>query len=305
MQDSLRRQIAAINNLADRGMKFWDYGNSFLLEAGRAEADVFADGGDSGAFRYPSYVEHIMGDIFSLGFGPFRWVCTSGSPDDLRETDRIAAQVTRALADDPATNPRTKEQYEDNYTWITSAEDHALVVGSQARIFYTDARGRRDIALAFNAAVADGSLTAPVVISRDHHDVSGTDSPWRETSNVTDGSKFTADMAVQNAIGDAARGATWVALHNGGGTGWGEAINGGFGLVLDGSEDASRRAAAMLHWDVNNGVARRAWGGNDNANIAIREAMEANPGLTVTLPVAAGDDVLEAAIASTSGGSSA
>lgn len=317
VQESLRRHVAAVNRLAERGMRFWDYGNSFLLEARRAGADVeltdaesggsgdgaAGDGGGKAAaasgnlFRYPSYVQAIMGDIFSLGFGPFRWVCTSGDPADLRATDAIAARVMEATLQSGAAPPRVAAQLQDNLLWIRQAESNELVVGSQARILYADAAGRSAIAAAFNEAIASGEVSGPIVLSRDHHDVSGTDSPFRETSNVTDGSSFTADMAVQNAIGDAARGATWVALHNGGGVGWGEVVNGGFGLLLDGSDDASRKAASMLHWDVNNGVCRRSWSGNDNAQFAIQRAMEAEPRLRVTLPVAASEDVVDQAAA--------
>jgi urocanate hydratase len=271
-------------------MKFWDYGNSFLLEASRAGAEVGDGGHDGKTFRYPSYVQDIMGDIFSLGFGPFRWVCTSGDPSDLRETDKIAEEVMVALAVDAP--PRVRAQLDDNLMWIRKAEDNKLVVGSQARILYADCAGRSAIAAAMNAAVATGRLSAPVVISRDHHDVSGTDSPYRETSNIGDRSSFCADMAVQNCIGDAMRGATWVALHNGGGVGWGEVMNGGFGLVLDGSDDAAKRAASMLLWDVNNGVSRRSWAGNDNAEFAIKRAMEAEPRLVVTVPSHADEALL-------------
>eukprot|EP01104_Vermistella_antarctica_P002628 TRINITY_DN12846_c0_g1_i1.p1 TRINITY_DN12846_c0_g1~~TRINITY_DN12846_c0_g1_i1.p1 ORF type:complete len:678 (-),score=131.45 TRINITY_DN12846_c0_g1_i1:164-2197(-) len=279
VQRSLIRHVAAINKLCARGVRFWDYGNSFLLEAGRAKADIFRDDGKT--FKYPSYVQDIMGDIFSLGFGPFRWVCTSGLPSDLLTTDRIAAEQIQALT--VGAPPATQSQYADNLLWIQQADKHKLVVGSQARILYSDAEGRRALAKAFNDAVRSGELAAPVVISRDHHDVSGTDSPFRETSNITDGSMFTADMAVQNYVGDAIRGATWVALHNGGGTGWGEAINGGFGLVLDGTADTERRALSMLHWDVMNGVARRAWAGNDNAAHTLTRAMGMDDTLVVTV----------------------
>uniref|UniRef100_A0AAX7TYV6 urocanate hydratase n=1 Tax=Astatotilapia calliptera TaxID=8154 RepID=A0AAX7TYV6_ASTCA len=282
VQESLRRQIKAINKLADAGMHFWDYGNAFLLEAQRAGAEVQKVGGGATEFRYPSYVQHIMGDIFSLGFGPFRWVCTSGDPRDLAVTDNIAATVLEEMS---ANVPdRVKQQYNDNIHWIREAGKHKMVVGSQARILYSDQKGRVSIALAINQAVADGNVSAPVVISRDHHDVSGTDSPFRETSNVYDGSVFCADMAVQNFVGDAFRGATWVALHNGGGVGWGEVINGGFGLVLDGSDEAAKRARLMLNWDVSNGVARRCWSGNSNAYETIQRTMEENRQLHVTMP---------------------
>ena len=293
VQASLRRQVAAINAMADRGMHFFDYGNAFLLEASRAGADLMAAEGPG--FRYPSYVEDIMGPLcFDHGFGPFRWVCTSGDPEDLRRTDALAAEVVERLAAEAP--PETRQQYLDNLRWIRQAEQNKLVVGSQARILYADDAGRRAIAHAFNAAIADGRISAPVVMGRDHHDVSGTDSPWRETANIRDGSRFCADMAVHNVIGDAFRGATWVSLHNGGGTGWGEAINGGFGLVLDGSADADRRLSAMLHWDVNNGIARRAWARNQGAEATARRAMAAEPRLRLTLPNHADDAVIEAAL---------
>lgn len=293
VQASLRRQVAAINKLADAGMYFWDYGNAFLLEARRAGADVNKEGEeDSLSFRYPSYVQDIMGDIFSLGFGPFRWVCTSGRPQDLETTDRLAGEVLEEIA--AKIPPEIGQQYQDNLKWIREAGKHKLVVGSQARILYSDQQGRVALALKFNQAIADGHIKGTVVISRDHHDVSGTDSPFRETSNVYDGSAFTADMAVQNCIGDSFRGATWVALHNGGGCGWGEVMNGGFGLVLDGSEDAAGRARRMLNWDVSNGVARRSWSGNDNASRTIQRAMEKDGKLRVTLANKVQDrDVLE------------
>lgn len=289
---SLRRHVEAINRLAERGMRFWDYGNAFLLEASRAGADV---AGDDAEFRYPSYVEDIMGPMcFDLGFGPFRWVCTSGTPADLATSDRIAGDVVQRLASQAPNE--TREQYLDNLKWIREAGENQLVVGSQARILYADDVGRREIGAALNAAVASGELSAPIVLGRDHHDVSGTDSPYRETANIRDGSRFTADMAVQNFVGDAFRGATWISLHNGGGVGWGEVINGGFGLVLDGSTDAARRLDSMLHWDVNNGVARRAWARNPNAEYAIRKAMELEPRLTVTIPNHAGEALTAASI---------
>ncbi len=292
VQESLRRHVAAVNAMAARGMHFWDYGNAFLLESGRAGADVL---NPDGTFRYPSYVEDIMGPLcFDYGFGPFRWVCTSGAPEDLHRTDRIAADVIEELA--AAAPPEIRQQYLDNLRWIRQAEQNRLVVGSQARILYSDAVGRQRIARAFNAAVADGTLTAPVVIGRDHHDVSGTDSPFRETANIADGSRFCADMAVQNVIGDAFRGATWVSLHNGGGVGWGEVINGGFGMVLDGSPETARRLDAMLHWDVNNGIARRAWARNPGAEFAARRAMDAEPRMRVTLPAHADDAVIRDAL---------
>jgi len=276
-------------------MKFWDYGNSFLLEASRAGADVTKE---DGSFKYPSYVEDIMGDIFSLGFGPFRWVCTSCLESDLDATDRIAKDTTHRLYSEKDLPEVLRSQYKDNYLWISQAKDHKLVVGSQARILYSDAPGRTEIAVAFNNAVKSGELKGPVVISRDHHDVSGADSPWRETSNITDGSRFCADMAVQNFCGDAFRGATWVALHNGGGTGWGEAINGGFGLVLDGSAEAESRARMMLAWDVSNGISRRSWARNENAEFAIKRAMQSDPALKVTLPNHVNEDILAQAFSS-------
>jgi len=293
VQASLRRHVTAVNAMVGRGMRFWDYGNAFLLEASRAGADVMAD--DGVTFRYPSYVEDIMGPIcFDYGFGPFRWVCTSADPADLAASDAIAAEVVQKLAD--AAPDDIAEQYTDNLRWIRQAGENALVVGSQARILYVDDVGRRAIAAAFNAAIAEGRISAPIVLGRDHHDVSGTDSPWRETANLYDGSRFTADMAVQNFVGDAFRGATWVSLHNGGGVGWGEVMNGGFGLVLDGSPDADRRLDAMLHWDVNNGIARRAWGRNAGAEAAIARAMDAEPRLRVTMPVHADADLIRDAL---------
>ncbi|KAM6256771.1 urocanate hydratase [Porphyrio hochstetteri] len=283
VQESLKRHVAAINRLADKGMFFWDYGNAFLLEAQRAGADVEKKGANKTEFRYPSYVQHIMGDIFSLGFGPFRWVCTSGDPQDLATTDSIAMSVLEdSIRQGVSTS--VKQQYHDNIRWIREAGRHSLVVGSQARILYSDQRGRVSIAMAINRAISEGKIKAPVVLSRDHHDVSGTDSPYRETSNIYDGSAFCADMAVQNFVGDAFRGATWVALHNGGGVGWGEVINGGFGLVLDGSAEAGERAKMMLSWDVSNGVARRCWSGNDYAYETICQAMKDSAALKVTLP---------------------
>ncbi|KFV50425.1 Urocanate hydratase, partial [Tyto alba] len=283
VQESLKRHVAAINKLADKGMFFWDYGNAFLLEAQRAGADVEKRGANKTEFRYPSYVQHIMGDIFSLGFGPFRWVCTSGDPQDLATTDSIAMSVLEdSIRQGVSTS--VKQQYHDNIRWIREAGRHSLVVGSQARILYSDQKGRVSIAVAINRAISEGRIKAPVVLSRDHHDVSGTDSPYRETSNIYDGSAFCADMAVQNFVGDAFRGATWVALHNGGGVGWGEVINGGFGLVLDGSKEAEERAKMMLSWDVSNGVARRCWSGNDYAYETICQAMKENATLKVTLP---------------------
>jgi urocanate hydratase len=296
VHSSLRRQVDAINTLCDAGMSFWDYGNAFLVRAQEAGAEVDADDPEDG-FRYPSYVEDIMGPIcFDYGFGPFRWVCTSGTADDLRTSDRIAADVIRAQAADAP--EQIRQQMIDNLRWIEQAEANGLVVGSQARILYADHAGRRLIAAAFNAAIADGTLTAPVVLGRDHHDVSGTDSPWRETANIRDGSRFCADMAVHNFVGDAMRGATWVSLHNGGGVGWGRVINGGFGLLLDGSEEAGRRASGMLDWDVANGLARRAWARNEGAVFASQRVMDADGRTTVTLPVIADDDLITAALAS-------
>ena len=277
---SLRRQVAAINRLTARGMYFFDYGNAFMLEASRAGADILRE---DGRFRYPSYVQDIMGPLFfDYGFGPFRWVCTSCDPADLALTDQLAAEALERLR--TTATDDIKGQLDDNIHWIREAGRNHLVVGSQARILYADAQGRRDIALAFNEAIRDGRLKAPVVLGRDHHDVSGTDSPFRETSNIYDGSQFCADMAVQNVIGDAFRGATWVSLHNGGGVGWGEVINGGFGMVIDGSEDSERHIREMLLWDVNNGIARRSWARNQGSIDAIRREMERTPNMVVTLP---------------------
>ena len=280
VEKSLRRQVAAINRLTAKGMYFFDYGNAFLLEASRAGADIMKDNGD---FRYPSYVQDIMGPMFfDYGFGPFRWVCTSCKPEDLAVTDRLATEVLEEIAKNAPDD--IIGQLEDNIHWIKEAGKNHLVVGSQARILYADCEGRTKIAEAFNRAIRNGEISAPVVLGRDHHDVSGTDSPYRETSNIYDGSKFTADMAVQNVIGDSFRGATWVSLHNGGGVGWGEVINGGFGMVIDGSEDADENIRMMLHWDVNNGIARRNWARNKGSMDAIRREMEKTPGLKVTLP---------------------
>jgi urocanate hydratase len=290
---SLRRHVAAVNILSDRGMYFWDYGNAFLVQARDAGADV---AGEDAEFRYSSYVEDIMGPIcFDYGFGPFRWVCTSCDPEDLAKSDALAAEVIGAQAS--AAPPEIRRQMLDNKLWIEQADAHDMVVGSQARILYADHAGRRKIAAAFNDAVAAGHISAPIVLGRDHHDVSGTDSPWRETANIRDGSRFLADMAVQNFVGDAMRGATWVSLHNGGGVGWGRVMNGGFGLVLDGSDDAARRAESMLHWDVANGLARRAWARNPGAEFAVGRAMDEDPELTVTLPAHADDQVVEKALA--------
>ena len=282
VQSSLRRQVAAINRLAADGMYFFDYGNAFLLEASRAGADVGATDGSEG-FRYPSYVQDIMGPLFfDYGFGPFRWVCSSGDPADLAATDRIAAHVLREMLEECP--DEIHGQLADNLHWIEKAAENHLVVGSQARILYADAEGRARIARAFNDAIRTGEITAPVVLGRDHHDVSGTDSPYRETSNIYDGSNLCADMAVQNVIGDSFRGATWVSLHNGGGVGWGEVINGGFGMVIDGSADSATAIDRMLLWDVTNGIARRSWARNKGAMNAIRREMERTPTLCVTLP---------------------
>lgn len=288
VQKSLRRQVAAINKLTERGMYFFDYGNAFLLEASRAKADIMGVGG---AFRYPSYVQDIMGPLFfDYGFGPYRWVCTSSRPEDLAETDRIAAEVLEEIY---RTAPdEIRNQLADNIHWIREAGRNKLVVGSQARILYADAEGRTKIALEMNRAIREGRISAPIVLGRDHHDVSGTDSPYRETSNIYDGSQFTADMAVQNVIGDSFRGATWVSLHNGGGVGWGEVINGGFGMVIDGSEDSDRKIRNMLHWDVNNGIARRSWARNKGAMFAIQREMERTPELKVTIPYLVDDKLL-------------
>lgn len=279
VRKTLRRHVEAINKLTAQGMYFFDYGNAFLLEASRAGADIME--GDK--FKYPSYVQDIMGPMcFDYGFGPFRWVCTSNDPKDLEKTDAIAAKVLEKMSKDAPSE--IKQQIEDNLRWIKAAGENKLVVGSQARILYADAEGRIKIAEAFNKAVASGEISAPVILGRDHHDVSGTDSPYRETSNIYDGSQFTADMAIQNVIGDSFRGATWVSIHNGGGVGWGEVINGGFGMMLDGSEDSDKRLKSMLHWDVNNGIARRNWARNEGAIFAIQRAMQAEPRLKVTLP---------------------
>lgn len=288
VQESLCRQISAINKLTARGMYFFDYGNAFLLESGRAGADVMKEDGN---FKYPSYVQDIMGPMcFDYGFGPFRWVCTSGKAEDLDKSDEIAMKVLENIA---LTSPtEIQQQMRDNIQWIKGAKANKLVVGSQARILYADAEGRIKIAEAFNKAIKAAVISAPIVLGRDHHDVSGTDSPYRETSNIYDGSRFTADMAIHNVIGDSFRGATWVSIHNGGGVGWGEVINGGFGMVLDGSDDADRRLKNMLFWDVNNGISRRSWARNQEAIFAIKRAMEAEPNLKVTLPNFADEDVV-------------
>ena len=286
---TLRRHVAAINRLTARGMYFFDYGNAFLLEASRAGADILKP---DGKFRYPSYVQDIMGPLFfDYGFGPYRWVCTSSRAEDLAVTDALAVEVLEEIL---RTAPvEIQPQLRDNIHWIKEAAANKLVVGSQARILYADAEGRIKIALAMNKAIREGRVSAPIVLGRDHHDVSGTDSPFRETSNIYDGSCFTADMAIHNVIGDSFRGATWVSIHNGGGVGWGEVINGGFGMVIDGSEESDRRIRAMLHWDVNNGIARRSWARNEGAIFAIKREMERTPLLKVTLPNIADDDLVE------------
>ena len=292
VQESLRRQVAAINKLTAAGMYFFDYGNAFLLQSQRAGADIM---GENGKFRYPSYVQDIMGPMFfDYGFGPFRWVCTSGDPKDLAVTDRIAAQVMEEIK---LTAPdEIKGQMEDNIHWIKEAGRNHLVVGSQARILYADAEGRAKIALAFNEAIKNGEISRPIVLGRDLHDVSGTGSPFRETSNIYDGSQFCADMAVQNVIGDSFRGATWVSIHNGGGVGWGEVINGGFGMVIDGGEDSARHISEMLFWDVNNGIARRSWARNGGSMRSIEREMQRTPGLTVTMPNLVDDEIINNAL---------
>lgn len=291
VQKTLVRHINAVNTLTGNSMYFFDYGNAFLLEVSRAGGDVFSNK-EAGEFKYKSYVQDILGPMcFDYGFGPFRWVCTSGMPEDLAMTDKLAQEVLEEIY---KTAPEEiRQQLHDNIVWIKDAQQNNLVVGSQARILYADSEGRIKIAKAINKAIKEGKITAPVVLGRDHHDVSGTDSPYRETSNIYDGSKFTADMAVQNFVGDAFRGATWISLHNGGGVGWGEVINGGFGLVLDGSDDAERRLEQMLFWDVNNGISRRAWARNDEALFAIKREMQRTPNLKVTLPNLVDEGLLE------------
>ncbi|MBO5874233.1 MAG: urocanate hydratase [Rikenellaceae bacterium] len=292
VQESLRRQVAAINKLSAQGMYFFDYGNAFLLESSRAGADVM---GENGRFRYPSYVQDIMGPMFfDYGFGPFRWVCTSGKAEDLETSDRIAAEVLEEIKKNSPAD--ICGQMDDNIHWIREAGKNRLVVGSQARILYADCEGRTKIAQAFNRAIAEGRISAPIVLGRDHHDVSGTDSPYRETSNIYDGSSRTADMAVHNVIGDAFRGATWVSIHNGGGVGWGEVINGGFGMVIDGSDESDRHIREMLLWDVNNGIARRSWARNSGAIDAIKREMERTPDLKVTLPNFADEQLIKNAL---------
>ena len=288
VQNTLRRHVNAINSLTDRGTRFWDYGNAFLLESSRAGADIISP---DGSFRYPSYVEDIMGPMcFDYGFGPFRWVCTSGSDDDLQATDKIAREVLEKLTIDCSDDIKT--QYLDNIKWISEAENHDLIVGSKARILYADEVGRRTIASEFNKAISSGLISAPVVLGRDHHDVSGTDSPFRETADIYDGSMFTADMAVHNFVGDSFRGATWISLHNGGGVGWGEVVNGGFGLVIDGSEKSQENINSMISWDVNNGIARRSWARNSGAISAINRAMHLDSRLVVTVPEVVDEELL-------------
>lgn len=290
VQETLRRHAAAINKHTTKGTYFFDYGNAFLLEASRAGAEVMSEKPTIGReFRYPSYVQDIMGPMcFDYGFGPFRWVCTSGKPEDLQKTDEIACQILEEIMKNSP--EEIQQQMADNIQWIQGAQENKLVVGSQARILYADAEGRMKIAEAFNKAIEKGDI-GPVVLGRDHHDVSGTDSPYRETSNIYDGSRFTADMAIHNVIGDSFRGATWVSIHNGGGVGWGEVINGGFGMLLDGSDDADRRLKSMLFWDVNNGISRRSWARNEGAMFAIKRAMQAEPNLKVTLPNLVSEDL--------------
>lgn len=291
VQTTLVKHANAINKLSAKGMYFFDYGNAFLLEASRAGAEIVKE---DGTFIYPSYVQDIMGPLFfDYGFGPYRWVCTSSKAEDLAETDKIAASVLEEIAKDAP--QEIKSQLEDNIHWIKEAAENKLVVGSQARILYADSEGRIKIALEMNKAIREGRVSAPIVLGRDHHDVSGTDSPFRETSNIYDGSAFTADMAIQNVIGDSFRGATWVSIHNGGGVGWGEVINGGFGMMIDGSEDSDRRIKNMLHWDVNNGISRRAWARNSGAIFAIKREMEKNPHLKVTIPTVADDRLVREA----------
>ena len=286
---SLKRHASAVNTLCDKGMKFWDYGNAFLLEASRSGADILDNEGN---FRYPSYVEDIMGPMcFDYGFGPFRWVCTSGKQEDLDATDEIASSILSELHNNSP--DRIKQQYSDNLRWIEEAPRNNLVVGSKARILYADSIGRKMIAEAFNEAIRNGTISAPIVLGRDHHDVSGTDSPYRETANVKDGSMFTADMAIQNFAGDSFRGATWVSLHNGGGVGWGEVINGGFGMMIDGTDRSRNSIESMIPWDVENGVARRSWARNDEAMWTIRRAMEGNADLDVTLPFLVDEELLD------------
>jgi len=288
VEETLKRHVNAVNTMAERGTYFFDYGNAFLKQAKDAGADICKE---DGSFKYPSYVQDIMGPMcFDYGFGPFRWVCCSNDPEDLKKTDEIAANILKEIYKDAP--KEIKQQLQDNIIWIEQALKNELVVGSQARILYADSEGRIKIAEAFNNAIKDGTISAPIVLGRDHHDVSGTDSPYRETSNIYDGSQFTADMAVQNFVGDSFRGATWISLHNGGGVGWGNVINGGFGLVIDGSESADEKLKQMLYWDVNNGIARRSWARNDGAMFAIKRAMEKNPNLKVTVPNLVDDELI-------------
>jgi urocanate hydratase len=288
VQETLRRHVASVNKHTAKGTYFFDYGNAFLLESSRAGADIMAENGID--FKYPSYVQDIMGPMcFDYGFGPFRWVCASGKQEDLAKTDEIACSVLEEMM--KVSPSEISQQMADNIQWIKGAQENKLVVGSQARILYADAEGRMRIAKAFNDAIKEGAI-GPVVLGRDHHDVSGTDSPYRETSNIYDGSRFTADMAIQNVIGDSFRGATWVSIHNGGGVGWGEVMNGGFGMLLDGSSEAERRLTMMLHWDVNNGIARRNWARNEGAIFAIKRAMEVEPKLKVTIPELVDEQIL-------------
>ncbi len=289
VRETLIRHLNAVNTLTERGMYFFDYGNAFLLECSRAGADVLKESGD---FKYPSYVQDIMGPMcFDYGFGPFRWVCASNDPKDLEITDKIACEVLEKLMRNAP--DEIKSQMNDNINWIKAASKNNLVVGSQARILYADAQGRVEIAREFNKAISNNIISAPIILGRDHHDVSGTDSPYRETSNIYDGSQFTADMAIQNVIGDSFRGATWVSIHNGGGVGWGEVINGGFGMMIDGSNDSERKLESMLFWDVNNGVSRRSWARNKEANFAIERAMKLNPTLKVTMPNYTEDKIID------------
>ncbi len=291
VRSTLRRHVDAINTMTERGMYFWDYGNAFLKEAGLADADIWKNKEEE-LYKYPSYVEDIMGPMcFDYGFGPFRWVCTSGTEEDLNKTDKIASDILKKMYE--VAPEEIKGQLRDNIHWIDTAEENIPIVGSKSRILYADAEGRIKIAEAFNKAIAAGEISAPIVLGRDHHDVSGTDSPYRETSNIYDGSKFTADMAVHNFVGDAFRGATWVSLHNGGGVGWGEVMNGGFGMVLDGSPEADRRLKSMLFWDVNNGIARRSWARNKEAMFTAQKAMEAEPNLKITMPNLVDEAVLQ------------
>ena len=288
VKKSLKRHAKAVNTLSNNGMFFWDYGNAFLLEASRAGAKVI----ENDTFLFPSYVEDIMGPMcFDYGFGPFRWVCLSGKKSDLEITDKIALEVLEKLSKNCP--EEIKLQYMDNIKWISEAEKHDLVVGSKARILYADEIGRLQIALEFNKAIRTGELSGPIVLGRDHHDVSGTDSPYRETANIKDGSMFTADMAVHNFVGDSFRGATWVSLHNGGGVGWGEVINGGFGMIIDGSERAKANIESMISWDVNNGIARRSWARNAGAKFAIKKAMERNNKLEITISNLVDENILD------------